>query len=105
MINTRLDSVLRGTKSISKCFDIGLDNDEREAPLQSLGLLLDRGHDFLGAVQPLLGASLEHELEQRLYAVLRLEGGRAFAIGYGASPLDDLGQLLLVQAATASIVA
>ena len=63
------------TKSISECFDIGLDNDEGEAPLQSLRLLLDGGHDFLGAVQPLLGASLEHELEQRLDAVFRLESG------------------------------
>ena len=105
MNTTRLDINDTVRSQLVSVSTIGLDDDEGKASLQSLRLLLDGGHDFLGAVEPLLGASLEHELEQRLDAVFGLQGGRAFTIGHGASPLDDLGELFLVQGATALIVA
>ena len=90
--------------SIRESEDCCLDHDEGETSFELLGLFLDRGDHFLGAIESLLSASLEHELEHGLDTIFRLHCCRAFAISYCSSPLDDLGKLLLVHGTAALVL-
>ena len=81
-----------------------LHHDEGEAPLELLRLLLDRRDHLLCSVQPLLRAGVEDELKERLHSVLRFQGGGALAVRDGSGPLNDIGELLLVESAATLVL-
>ena len=80
-----------------------LHHDKGEAPLELLGLFLDRRDHFLGSLHPFLRACVEHEVKERLHTVFALQSGRAFAVSDGSRPLDDFGELFLVEVAAARV--